>query len=248
MDHGFSTRVGGISRGPYTALNLGLTVDDGAVRVIENRRAFGNALGVDAARIVVPKQVHSNKVVLVDASSAGCGALDHASAIDDADALITSTPEVTLALHFADCVSIFFLDPAREAIGLAHAGWRGTAAGIVGRTVEAMRESFGTNPRTLLAAIGPAIGRCCYDVGEDVASELFRVFPHDERVLKQSQTDKWRADLKTANLLLLKEAGLDERNIAVSDECTSCNMEEFFSFRRDDVTGRMGGWICLRRL
>lgn len=245
VKHGFSTRIGGESLTPFDTLNLGLTVEDDKYSVLRNRRAFALALGLDADRIVVPNQVHGKIVRLVTASDAGKGALDHADSIPDTDALITNTPNLTLSLHFADCGSVFLLDPVNKAIGLVHSGWKGTAAKIVTETIQAMVREFGSDPKKLLAAIGPSIGRCCYDVGEDVAMQLFKAFPHDERVISRFSTGKWSADLKMANLILLRNAGVEDSNIAISEHCTCCCPDEFFSYRRDGKTGRMGGWLSL---
>lgn len=243
--HGFSTRLGGSGSKPYDTLNLGLAVEDDPERVLDNRGRFASALGVDPARIVVPKQVHSSRVVRVGESDAGSGAFDHSNAIADADALITDVRGLTLALHFADCVCVFLLDPENRAIGVAHAGWRGTVGKIVTAAVEAMNREFGSRPEVMLAAISPAIGRFCYEVGEEVAKQFYKVFSHSRQVMGQHSTDKWRIDLKNANLILMEQAGVREENIAVNDECTCCNREDFFSYRRDGMTGRMGGWLCL---
>lgn len=243
--HGFSTRIGGVSEQPYATLNLGLAVDDDPEAVLANRRAYASALEIDPARIVVPQQIHSSAVRVVTESDAGSGAVDHSSAIPDTDALITNVPNLPLALHFADCVCIFLLDPVNRAIGVAHAGWRGTVAKIVTKTIEAMKQNYDSDPAMLQAAIAPSICRCCYVVGEDTAREFFKAFPHDSRIISQSSTDKWFVDLKNANRILLRQAGLHSCNIAVSEECTSCNSTDFFSYRRDGKTGRMGGWMAL---
>lgn len=247
-DCAFSTRNGGASKEQYGSLNMSLAVGDENDAVLANRSALAAALHLDPNRIVVPNQVHSNNVRRVTDTDAGAGATDHSTSIPDTDALITNTPNLPLALHFADCVCVFFLDPINRAIGVAHAGWRGTVDGIAVATVEMMTREFGTDPVRLLAAISPAIERHCYEVGEDVARSFFKEFPHDERILKQSSNTKWRVDLKTANLLMLQRAGLHIENIAVSEQCTSCNSDEFFSYRRDGETGRMGGWLSLRQL
>ena len=247
-DCAFSTRKGGSSKGIYGSLNLSLAVGDEREAVLANRRALAVALNVDPDRIVVPNQVHSNAVRVVTEADAGSGAIDHSTAIPDTDALVTNTPNIPLALTFADCVCVFFVDPVNRAIGIAHAGWRGTVERIAAATVEVMVREFGTDPVQLLAAISPAIERHCFEVSEDVARSFFKVFPHDERVLKQSSNTKWRVDLKTANFIQLQRAGLDASNIAVSEQCTSCNGDEFFSYRRDGETGRMGGWLSLRLL
>jgi YfiH family protein len=249
VDCGFSTRAGGISKFPYSSLNLSLAVDDDPVNVLSNRRRFAAAMGIrDMSRIVVADQTHSSNVYRVTEDDAGRGALVHFSAIPDTDALITDVPGIPLALHFADCVAVFFLDTTNRAIGVAHAGWRGTVDGIVISTVEAMTREFGTDPSQLLVAIAPAIERHCYEVGEDVALPFFRAFPNDERVLSQSSSTKWRVDLKTANRILLERAGVDDANMAISEQCTSCNIDELFSYRRDGETGRMGGWLSLRQV
>lgn len=247
VTHGYSTRIGGVSFEPYDTLNLGLGVDDNADNVRENRRRFGNALDMDPVKIIVPKQTHSANVRIVGVSEVGAGALDYESGIADTDALITNTPGVTLAMHFADCVCVFLLDPVNKAIGLVHSGWKGTVAKILTRTIEAMGREFGSSPDNMRAAIAPAIGRCCYEVSEDVARQIFKAFPHDERVLNQSSSTKWRADLKIANNILLHSAGIKDSNVAISEECTSCNREEFYSYRRDGETGRMAGWISLNK-
>lgn len=243
---GFGTRTGGASEAPYESLNLSLAVGDDSENVVVDRRAFADALAMDAERLVVPDQVHSNTVRRVTEQDAGRGALDHSTAIPDTDALVTNVPDLPLALHFADCVCVFFLDPVNRAVGVAHAGWRGTAEGIVTSTVAAMTHEFGSEPSELLAAIGPSIERHCYEVGEDVAKSFFLAFPDNHRILSPSSNGKWRCDLRAANLVLLRRAGLDDSNIGVSERCTSCNIDEFFSYRRDGLTGRMGGWLSLR--
>jgi hypothetical protein len=243
VSHGFSTRIGGVSKEPYNTLNLGLAVDDEPEAVLANKRAFSAALNIDPERIVVPRQVHSNIVRVV--TEADAGALDHSTAVADADALITNVPNLPLALHFADCVCIFLLDPVNRAIGVVHAGWRGTVSKIVSVAVDAMTREYGTKPGDIQAAIAPSICRCCFVVGKDTAEEIFKAFPHDSRILSQSSTDKWFADLKNANEVLLRQAGVPVANIAISEECTSCNSSEFFSYRRDGKTGRMGGWMSL---
>lgn len=243
--HGFSTRIGGVSVEPYATLNLGLAVDDDHDTVLANRRAFASALGVNPERIVVPQQAHGNVVRLVGEAEAGSGAVDHSTAIPDTDALITDVPNLPLALHFADCACIFLLDPRNRAIGMVHAGWKGTVGKILTATVEAMTREFGADPGALLAAIGPSICRNCYVVDQDVALRLYKAYEGDERVVKQFSSTKWRADLKSANAILLRQAGVPDAGIAISERCTCCDRDEFFSYRRDGVTGRMGGWISL---
>lgn len=243
--HGFSTRLGGFSSAPYATLNLGLTVEDDGASVLANRQRYAAALGLDAAGLVVPEQVHSNLVGIAGRDHAGAGSVYHGNAVAGADALITNLPHLPLALHFADCACVMLLDPEKRAIGVVHAGWKGTVAGIVSKTVEAMVREFGTSPSLLLAAIGPSIGRCCYNVGEDVARQFFLAFDGDERAVSRFSSSTWRADIKTANRMLLWRAGVQDRNIAVSEHCTCCSVNEFFSYRGEGHTGRMGGWMAI---
>lgn len=246
VEHGFSTRLGGTSPAPYDTLNLSLAVGDDLSSVLANRARFAAAMGADVRRAAVADQVHSNNVHVVTERDSGAGALDHASALPGTDALVTNRPGLPLALHFADCICIFLLDPVNHAIAAVHAGWRGTVRRVVTAAIDVMTREFGSAPAALLAAVGPAICRHCYEVGEDVAREVFRALPGEERVLTAHSNTKWKLDLKTANLLLLREAGVADANVAVSDACTSCSAGEFFSYRRDGTTGRMGGWIVLR--
>lgn len=245
IKHGYSTRIGGKSLTPFDTLNLGLAVNDNKAHVLENRRLFASVLGLNADKIVVPSQTHGKKVKRVTSEHAGRGAFDYADSISDTDALITNTRGLTLSLHFADCGSVFFLDPVNRAIGLAHAGWRGTASKIVIETIESMKREFGSDPKDIQAAIGPCIGRCCYEVGKEVAEQFFESFPNNENVIEQSLKNKWHVNLKTANYSLLVQAGIKDENISVSEHCTCCLKDEFFSYRRDGKTGRMSGWISL---
>jgi len=246
--HGYSTRLGGVSGSPYESLNMGLLVGDDHASVLSNRRLFGTALGISPERIIVPHQVHSDSVRVVDESHAGSGAMEQSTTIPDTDALISDIANLPLALHFADCVSIFLLDPRHHAIGLVHAGWKGTALGVLARAVQQMALSFQSDPQSMLAAIGPSIGPCCYEVRRDVRDKLLETFSADDRILTGGVGDRWHADLKLANLILLKRAGLQEPNIAVSTQCTSCHDLEFFSYRRDGNTGRMSAWLSLTPL
>lgn len=243
--HGFSGRVGGLSVPPYDTLNLGLNVDDNAEHVLENRRRFGRAMGLDAAKLVSADQPHGRYVAVVADSDVGKGAEKFSTAIQDVDVLLTNVRGPVLALHFADCVPVFVIDPVRKAVGVVHAGWKGTLLDVAGAAVQGMVDAFGSKPGDLLAAIGPAIGRCCFEVERDVAESLAVAADGDSRVLSGSPEGQVRADVKLVNWLQLKRAGLEEEKIFVSQECTCCNAKEFFSYRRENVTGRMSAWIAV---
>lgn len=238
VTHCFSTRRGGVSASPRDSLNLALHVDDDRACVLENRRILMNALQADPAMLTAAEQVHGCKVSVVTESDAGRGASSFEDAVPGVDALITNVPGPVLSLFYADCVPVYILDPVNRAIGLAHAGWRGTAARVASGTLQAMTQQFGTEPDKCLAAIGPSIGRCCYDVSFDVAMNVKEAVD-DERVIARACHEQWRLDLKMANWVTLRRAGVKEKNIAVSDLCTVCRPEDFFSYRRDGQTGRM---------
>jgi len=169
--HAVSTRHGGVSIGPYASLNLGLHVGDSADAVLENRRRVCEAAGVELDSLVAGAQVLGNAVAWVTEADRGRGAKDQASALPDTDALVTDSPGVVLVAFSADCALVALVDPCRRAIGLAHASRRGTLGHVAARTVRAMQRLFGCQPADLVAAIGPSIGPCCYEVGPEVREQ-----------------------------------------------------------------------------
>ncbi len=233
VPHGFSTRLGGVSQGPYRALNIGQTSADIPRRVHENRVRLARELGIPLVRIL--NMVHGTQVVRVAVPQ---------PPVRTGDACITDCPGVALMITTADCVPIFFHDPVRRAVGLAHAGWRGTVEGVARTTVAAMVSEFGTRPEDLRVAIAPAIGPCCFEVDADVSEPFCQRFPGKDLV--QARVNKFTIDLWRANEIVLRDAGVREENILVSRLCTSCREDLFFSFRRDrKVTGRMAAVISL---
>lgn len=249
--HGFSTRVGGVSTAPYASLNLAGHVGDKPADVLENRRRFSLALGVEPNDWVTAEQVHSDHVAVVTAAQRGQGAVCQDQALAETDAMITRERGAPLAEFFADCVPVMLLDPATPAIGLAHAGWKGTAAGIAAKTVLAMTREFGTRPADCLAAIGPSIGPCCYAVGEAVAGTFINSFSYGGKLLKPLESgipgqENLHLDLWEANRRQLIEAGLPAGQIAAAGLCTRCNAGELYSFRADQGrTGRLGALLML---
>jgi len=239
---GISLRGGGVSTGPWTSLNLALHVGDEADAVLENRRRLSLAAGFAPEAWTCAEQTHENRVRLVTASDRGAGRLSRETAFPATDALITREAGILLVTFHADCVPIFFFDPARRAVGLAHAGWRGTASRVAIRTVEAMEEAFGTRPGDLLAAIGPSIGPCCYEVGEDVAGAIG--VPEATREAGGRAGGRFLLDLKEANRQFMIKAGLAPNRIEVSGYCTCCRTDLFFSHRGEGGrTGRLAAFI-----
>ena len=240
--HGFSTRAGGVSR-VYSdgrgELNLGYTREDDPAAVASNRARWVGHLAGDAAGVglVTARQVHSATVLRV-----GRRDLQEPTALEG-DGLITDEPGVLLGIGTADCVPVLLVDPEHRAVGAVHAGWRGTVAGIVARAVEQMDEAFGSRPEAMLAVIGPAIGACCYTVGEEVHEQFRAAFPYGSELF----TDNLRLDLSQANRRQLLGAGLLEAGIAMAGECTQCHPERFFSYRGEKgVTGRMMAIVGVR--
>jgi len=241
LAHGIFTRRGGQSQSPWASLNTGHSVGDDPDAVEINHRLICEALGFSVADLVSPHQVHGANVAVV-------GVQDRGQVIEETDALITDQPGGLLMLRFADCTPVWMYDPVHRAIGLAHAGWRGTAAGTVRETVQAMASAFGTHPRDVLAGIGPAIGPCCYEVGPDVARAISETFPEmASQVLEARGETKWHLDLWTANCEHLRRAGVTQ--VEVAGVCTACHTDEWYSHRAEHGrTGRIGALLGLREL
>ncbi|MCR5663080.1 MAG: peptidoglycan editing factor PgeF [bacterium] len=233
VPHGTSTRIGGISGGEYEGLNIGQTTKDLPRRVHENRLRLGAALGFPL--VTVLNMVHGDHTVILD---------EPVRALRIGDACATACANVPMMITTADCVPVLFHDPVKNAVCLAHAGWRGTVANIVGSAVKAMRDNFGSQPADIQAAVGPSIGPCCFEVGDEVVEQFLTAFPGQDII--QPYRKKHTIDLWEANYLLLLEAGIAPENICVSCICTACHSELFYSYRRDrGVTGRMASAIML---
>jgi YfiH family protein len=252
---GITSRHGGVSEPPYGTLNCGLHVGDDPARVVANRQRLADAIGVPFAAHTYAEQVHGTNVVVIESGQQGAGRGDRESALQDTDGLVTSEPGVSLNLMYADCVPLYFFDPVRRAFGIAHAGWKGTVGNIARSIVSRMVETFGTRPEDLLAAIGPSIGACCYEVDETVAGRVRSVLDEIEASAgDRAQTlqagrgpGKYQLSLQTMNRLLMRKAGILSSRIEVSTLCTGCGTDRFFSHRKEGGrTGRMAAWIALR--
>ncbi|MBO6304117.1 MAG: peptidoglycan editing factor PgeF [Selenomonadaceae bacterium] len=246
--HAISTRLGGVSKKPYSALNLAFHVGDDISAVRDNRQIFAHSLLLNAKDIVSPKQIHSANVLRVTKEHKGLGAKDYESAVEGTDALITNEANVPLLLCFADCTPILFVDPKNKAVGIAHAGWKGTAGKIAEKTLFAMKENFRTNPKTCLIGIGPSISKEFYEVGDDVAKIFQDEFSYSDKFL--TQTDgKYKLDLWEANRQILLKAGALAANIDVAGACTYGENSWYYSYRKENgTTGRIGAIIALKDL
>jgi YfiH family protein len=239
LAHGVFARHGGVSAGPYASLNLSVSTGDAPDNVRANRLRAFHALERAPASVADLWQVHSADVVVADEPR---GAREH---LGRADALITDRPHVTLFLRFADCVPVLLYDPKRRAVGLVHAGWKGTLAKIAAAAVRAMAERYGSRPEDIVAGIGPSIGPCHYEVGPEVAAGTRAAFGGAAEALLARTNGAYRLDLWAANAHALREAGVER--IEQSQICTACRADEFFSHRGEKgKTGRFGALIGLR--
>lgn len=228
--HGFSTRLGGVSRGVYESLNLGANREDDPEAVRENYRRFCAAVGADVDNMVFAGQVHGDTVRLCTRADAGSGTSRPGEF--DADGLITDVPGLALVVFSADCLPILLHDPVRRVAAAVHAGWRGTALGIVERAVEKMREIYGCRTEDIRAAVGPGISRCCFETGEDVPNAMTHALGAGAlRYIEMRDGGKFHVDLKGLNLLRLKRAGVAEEQTAVSSDCTACRPDKYWSHR-----------------
>ena len=239
INHGILTRHGGVSPSPWAALNVGGTVGDDPQRVKENRRRALNALGREVESIYDVYQVHSAEVVCADAPR------PPEQIHLRADAIFTDNPRVTLFMRFADCVPILLYDPVHQVVGLVHAGWMGTVRHTVLAGIRAMQAEYGTQAADILAGLGPSICAAHYQIGEDVAAQVRRVFGEDAPGLLPNLNGSIHFDLWEANRLLLTSAGV--REIEVSRLCTACHVEDWYSHRAEKGrTGRFGALINLK--
>ena len=247
LEHAISTRFGGVSQAPFDKMNLAMHNGDDKKSVLENRKRFCNAFFLSSANLCTCEQVHSSNIMQVTAVDAGRGAISYEDAIKATDALITNVKNVPLMLFFADCTPILFFDPEHQAIGISHAGWKGTVHKIAQKTVQAMQSAFQTDPKNCLVGIGPSIGPCCYEVGVDVQLQFRKAFPNDVNTILIPFQEKWKLDLWAANRIQLEEVGISKENIDMAHTCTACNSDVFFSYRADQgKTGRIAAMLCLK--
>ena len=244
ISHGFSTRLGGVSPAPWDSLNLDDRRGDDLANVQENFRRLCAALHTDAQRVVLSRQIHRDDVRLVTAADAGKG-LWIPQDYDSADALVTDVPGLSLIVFSADCNVLLLHDPVRRVVGAAHAGWRGTAAGIAATTVQTMCTAYGCRPADIRAAVGPAIGQCCFETDGDVPDALHAALGPAADPYMTWNGQKWHIDLKAVNALWLQKAGV--RHIDLCGDCTYCRPDLYWSHRRMALRrGEQAALISLR--
>ena len=249
VKHGFSTRLGGVSEGYYASLNLSFTRGDEETCVRENFRRIAGAIGVSCEDMVLSRQTHTTNVRKVTESDRGSGILYPAS-YTDVDGLITDIPGICLVTSFADCVPLYFVDPVRKAIGLTHSGWRGSVGKIGKITVEKMQKEFGSDPKDIVAAVGPSICQDCYEVSEDVIERIRQNFDPSlwEKFFYRKPNGHYQLDLWKMNEEIFLEAGLLPEHIAVTNVCTHCNPDILFSHRTTgNERGTLSAFLALKK-
>ena len=226
VPHCFTTRFGGVSEGSQSSLNIAFGRGDSMENVEKNLHILAEALEFDPKKYVLTRQTHSDIVRAV--TDKDCSGLCHRD-YPECDALVTNTPGVALLVFTADCTPILLHDPVTGAVGAAHAGWRGTAQAIGAKTVQAMVDNFGCDPRNIRAAIGPNIGFCCFETDADVPEAMLAAFGEEVQSCIVKQGEKYRLDLKAINAFILRRAGLE--HIDISENCTVCEHDRFWSHR-----------------
>lgn len=249
VKHLFTTRFGGVSENEFATMNFSVDRGDSEKNVAANYERIAGVLGCSVSDMVASHQTHTTNIRRITSADRGKGIVSPRD-YENVDGLMTNERGIVLVTYYADCVPLFFVDVRNRAVGLAHSGWRGTAAGMGRCMVNAMRENYGTAPEDLRVAIGPSICRDCYEVGEDVAvqftEKMEKEQPGEAVVTKGAQTGKYQLDLWLANRLILERAGVCRENIVVSDICTCHNSAYLFSHRASGGRrGNLGAFLGL---
>ncbi len=240
----FTTRLGGVSEPPLSSMNLGFGRGDERENVISNYDAVGIGAGLPARRIVAFTQVHKNDVCVATNADAGEAFLPEKR---EFDAVITAEKGLPIGTYHADCVPVFLLDTRLKVCGVAHAGWRGTALMAPSHAVAAMEKNFGSRPCDILAAIGPAIGKCCFETDSDVPDAMLASFGDSALPYITTYGERFNVDLAGLNACALIESGIPDENITMADECTCCNSDLYWSHRKTGgVRGAMMALIMLK--
>lgn len=242
VNHGFSTRLGGVSTGHCATMNISTTRGDDPAAVEENKKRIAVAIGVEVDSMTFTHQTHTTNVAVVREEDKGTRFME-------TDGMITNVPGICLVTFYADCVPLYFVDPVKKVIGMSHSGWRGTVGKMGKVTVEKMEETFGSNPADIIAAIGPSICQDCYEVSEDVIIEFKKSFVENlwDGLFYQKENGKYQLNLWKANEAVFLEAGIRKENIAVTNVCTHCNPDILFSHRTSGFNrGNLSAFLALK--
>ncbi len=248
VEHLFTTKEGGVSKGDYATMNVSFTRGDDKEAVLENYRRIASIFEVELSDIVVSHQTHTTNVMRVTKADGGKGVI-YDRDYENVDGLITNEKNLVLCTMYADCVPLYFVDVKHQAIGLSHSGWKGTAMQMGKRTLERMHEEFGTEPKEVKAVIGPSICVDCYEVSSDVIEAFSKVFSEKEMntICYQKENGKYQLNLWKANEIILLNAGVLKEHLEVTRLCTHCNANRMFSHRKTgDKRGNLGAFLCLK--
>lgn len=248
IEHGFSTRIGGVSEGIFSSMNLSYTRGDKEDAVTENFKRFAAAMGVECENYVFSDQTHTTNIRVVTEKDRGKGFTKDRD-YTDIDGLVTNVKGLVLSTFYADCVPLYFVDSKRKAIGLAHSGWKGTVGEIGRKIIETMEKEYGSKAEDILVAIAPSICRKCYEVSEDVASEFMKIFPKEEwvKIMDDKGNGKYQLDLWESNKKILLRSGILKEHLFVTNLCTCCNSELLFSHRASQgKRGNLGAFLMLK--
>lgn len=243
-----TTRNGGVSTGNYSSMNLCHYVEDSPDNVAKNKYVFCNIHRIDPNKIIFPQQTHGDKIIHINTDFLQQPENVRQKLLYGMDAIITGNTNICIGISTADCVPVLFYDNKKQVIGAAHAGWRGTATQIVAKTVRLMTETFNTNPKDIIAVIGPCISKRNYEVGDELYDTFNKAgFPAEQLFSRNPKTNKYHLDLREANKRLLIETGISQDNIYISDLCTFENSDIVFSARKSGInSGRIASCMMLR--
>lgn len=246
--HGFSTRLGGVSKEHLYSMNLSFARGDRKENVRENFQRIAHAVGFSEEKMVFTHQTHTTNVRKVTEEDWGKG-FSRERDYSDVDGLITNVPQTVLTTFYADCVPIYLVDPVKKAIGLCHSGWRGTVGRISQVTIARMQEEYGSDPKDILAAVGPSICQNCYEVSGDVIEQFQDSFREKywKELFYQKENGKYQLNLWKANEIILEEAGITKEHISVTDICTCCNPQLLYSHRASKgQRGNLAAFLMIR--
>lgn len=246
--HGFSTRLGGVSKEHLYSMNLSFARGDRKENVRENFQRIAHAVGFSEEKMVFTHQTHTTNVRKVTEEDWGKG-FSRERDYSDVDGLITNVPQTVLTTFYADCVPIYLMDPVKKAIGLCHSGWRGTVGRISQVTIARMQEEYGSDPKDILAAVGPSICQNCYEVSGDVIEQFQDSFREKywKELFYQKENGKYQLNLWKANEIILEEAGITKEHISVTDICTCCNPQLLYSHRASKgQRGNLAAFLMIR--
>jgi hypothetical protein len=247
ITHAFLTRIGGVSSGSFSSLNFNNNEGENHLNIDRNRAIVGKFLGFNPDSLITTNQVHRDNILIIDSPPEVFQDQFTDAKKASADAILTNQKGVVIGILTADCLPIILVDPVKRVAGIVHAGWRGTAKGICQNAIKSLSDNFESKPEDILAALGPSIGPCCYEVGIDVVDHLASMASRTNEILLEVEKDRWKLDLRKANLNQLVECKVAKKSISVSDLCTSCNTDLFFSHRKEgNRTGRQLNLVLIK--